>query len=392
MVSAHYPIFKRSVPTLALVVTGVVATLVLITMPVFVGGIVDQFGWGDKEVGWLASADMGGSAVASLIVARFVSRLNWRSTAWVAIFFVVLGNVISIHMDSVLSLFLIRVFTGFSNGLILSLVFVGLCHSSNPDRYFGIYVFSQLTLQACLLVILPDMLGLWGMVSVYLLFASASAATSLLVFLFPRRMPPSGTTVGNEPETKKSGISAISGLAIVALGAQAVYFLAPAAIWGYFESIGQTFTLTINEVGDALGTASLAGIFGALVVIVLGTRFNRLLCMGIGTTISIAAVWILLNGFGFAWFLAAAALFNFAWNYTFPYQMGVLALFDRSGSVAILSLVVQLFGLSFGPMLATFLLFGEGYSVILWACAACFLISYVMFYVSDQRRDSSEGY
>jgi hypothetical protein len=294
-------------------------------------------------------------------------------------------------MDGLIPLLAARIFTGFSNGLILSLVFVGLCHSSNPDRYFGIYVFSQLTLQAILLVVLPDMLDLWGMASVYIMFASASAATSLLVFLFPARMVSAVGPTRNRANYEKPAAPKIGKWAILALAAQAVYFLAPAAIWGYFEAIGETFTLTIGDVGDALGMASLAGIAGALVVIVLGSRFNRLWCMGIGTAVSVTAVWILLNGSGFAWFLVAAALVNFSWNFTFPYQMGVLALFDRTGSVAILSLVVQLFGLSFGPMLATLLLIGEGYSAILWACAICYMISFIMFFVSDRHHGLQEG-
>ena len=61
-------------------------------------------------------------------------------------------------------------------------------------------------------------------------------------------------------------------------------------------------------------------------------------------TISIVSVALLMDGSGMARFFIAASLFNFAWNATFPYQMGVLAQQDRTGAVAILSLLVQLGG------------------------------------------------
>jgi predicted MFS family arabinose efflux permease len=138
-------------------------------------------------------------------------------------------------------------------------------------------------------------------------------------------------------------------------------------------------------VGNALGLASLAGIAGALLVIVLGSRCGRNASMAMGTAVSLAAVWILLHKSGFNWFLLAAALVNLSWNYTFPYQMGTLALFDRHGTVAALSLVVQTFGLSLGPMLASFLLVGKDFSVILWVCQGLYFASFLMFFLSSHR-------
>ena len=167
---------RESIPTLALVVVGVIGSFVLLILPVLVGGMVDQFGWGDKEVGWLASADMAGSAIASLLALTFIARINWKKTTYVAIVFAITGNIVSVYADGFASLMAIRIMTGFSNGFILSIVFVGLCHSSNPERFFGVYVFTQLTLQALLLAALPTVLNAYGMPAIYLILATASGA------------------------------------------------------------------------------------------------------------------------------------------------------------------------------------------------------------------------
>ena len=54
-----------------------------------------HFGWGDREVGWLASADMTGSAIASLCTIPIIGRMRWRLAACVAIAVMITGNLLS---------------------------------------------------------------------------------------------------------------------------------------------------------------------------------------------------------------------------------------------------------------------------------------------------------
>jgi hypothetical protein len=106
--------------------------------------------------------------------------------------------------------------------------------------------------------------------------------------------------------------------------------------------------------------------------------------MAIGSALSIASVLLLMDGSGMTRYFIAAALFNFAWNATFPYQMGALAVLDRTGAVAILSLLVQLGGLAAGPLLASMLHPDQGYGTILLACIGCYFLSLSLFRVSSR--------
>ena len=170
---------------LALIVAGVVATLVLVTMPVFVAGIVDSAGLDDKAVGWFAAADMAGGAFACMLVLPFIGDLQWRGIARIAIACAVVGNLMSLFADSFTTIMLVRVLVGFANGIVLAIVFVGLCQSRHPDRYFGVYVFTQLTLQVVLLAVFPGLIAKFGMPGVFLFLAAASAMSILLVSRFP---------------------------------------------------------------------------------------------------------------------------------------------------------------------------------------------------------------
>lgn len=378
--------FEAHWPTLALLVAGVLHTVVLGTLPLFVAGMVADLNLGEREVGWLASADMAGSALAAMCIIGFVGRVPWRPFACAAIALVIVGNLAAIRAAGFEALLFARVVSGIGGGLILSIVFVGLCRSTNPDRYFGLYTFSQLGLQALFLSFVPSLLSAHGVDALYLLFAAISAGCLLLVVVFPKSVPPALGVGARIADTR--GSRPLPG-AVIALAAQGIYFLAPAAAWAYFERIGQTFGLTLDTIGQALGVAAVVGITGAASVVVLGTRFSRMTSMTFGTALSVATVALLMGGSGFAAFLVAAAVFNFAWNFTFPYQMGTLATLDDSDAVPILSLLVQLIGLALGPLTASFLNPEGGYQIILIACMGCYVASLVLFRIAEGKRASA---
>jgi predicted MFS family arabinose efflux permease len=207
----------------------------------------------------------------------------------------------------------------------------------------------------------------------------------LVVPLFPRGLHESSAR-HPEPTAGRIRLATLTSGAALALTAQAVYFVAPGAAWGYLERIGQTFGLTLAQVGTALGLSTFAGMAGALLVVLVGTRVRRWPAMLIGSGISMLALVLLLEGSGLPRFLLAAALFNFAWNATFPYQMGVLASLDRDGSVAVLSLLMQVGGLALGPMLGSMLHPEEGYAQLLYACVGCYAVSLLLFHIAGRAR------
>ena len=366
----------RTPVTLALVATGVIATLTLGILPIFAGSLVASHGWGDHRLGWIASADMAGSALGCLAVIRSLGRLGWRRAAWIAIALVVTANLLSAWAHAFTELVLLRVLAGAGNGVVLAIVYTGLCHSGQPDRSFGMYAFGQLATQAGLLALLPGWIAGKGTDAMFHLLAAASAMSAMLVFLMPNRLALSAAA----PNTASPGPPLrVNRRAAIALLAQATYFLAPAALWSYFEAFGRGFALSLETIGGVLGASALTGIFGALAVIACGARCPRLPCMAAGTTVSVAAVAFLLAGQGLPAYAAAACLFNFAWNFTFPYQMGVLAANDRDGSVATSSLIVQLVALAAGPAIAALLLTTDGYGRILWGSLACYALSFALF-------------
>jgi hypothetical protein len=103
------------------------------------------------------------------------------------------------------------------------------------------------------------------------------------------------------------------------------------------------------------------------------------------TLASVIAMQTLIGGSGMPAYVAATCLFTFAWNFTFPYQMSLLARLDTTGAVATLSLLVQLCALAIGPLLAAALLGTGGYRTVLTTCNAAYLVSLALFAVGSRR-------
>ena len=123
-------------------------------------------------------------------------------------------------------------------------------------------------------------------------------------------------------------------------------------VWAYIDRIGSAIGLAPEDIGEALGLATIIGIGGSLGAAILSTRYGRLLPISIGVIISILSMTILLDDFNAFQFLVAACVFNFTFNFILPYLMACAAAVDMTGKLIILTSVSSSAGLATGPALA----------------------------------------
>ena len=358
---------------------GVLMTSVLVTLPVLAAAMARQVGGGDEAIGYLAAADMFGCAIACLVIARRLKNLDWRMVIGVALLGVVIGNLASMPLDTMAALLLARLFVGFCGGAALSVVFVALCHTPSPDRSFGIFVFLQLLLQAAALPVFALLYEQWGVPSLYAGLIALALLALLMVGHVPRGLAREPVNVAFDESAPKHGAWAT--ITVVALG---IYFIAPAMIWAFFEPIGRRFDLDPLSIGSALGFSALAGIAGAGTVLMLAARLGRLPSMAIGIGLSMISLLPVFGGSGMPTFLLVTCVFNFAWNFTYPYLMGVIAHYDEAGEVAIYSLATQLLGLAAGPLIGSAILASQqGYPVMVASALLILFISLLLFARSE---------
>ncbi|MGB1439908.1 MAG: hypothetical protein ACPG63_09035, partial [Luminiphilus sp.] len=99
-----------------------------------------------------------------------------------------------------------------------------------------------------------------------------------------------------------------------------------------------------------------AGIAGALLAAVLGSRLGRLMPLMVGILGGALCLYFLVDEFTFLVFALAVCVYNFAWNVVHPFLLAAMADFDRRGRVVVYAVAMQMVGLAFGPGLAASLL------------------------------------
>jgi len=347
---------------------GVIAPEVFIVQPGFVQGMVEYLRFTDAEAGYVASAEMFGLAATTILMSFVAARVNWRYVILVSLLLMFVANALSTVVTDLQGFAALRFVAGLGGGSLVSLGFAIVGMSSNPDRNFGLMIMWVLTYGA---------LGLFVMPAAYEWAASMNAVLWFFA-LFPlaavplvRHLPANGET---SAQAAGGATTITAGLKLLALLAMLAYFTAQGIVWAYLFLIGLAGGLDDQAVANGLTLSQFAGIAGALLAAVLGSRLGRLMPLMVGILGGALCLYFLVDEFTFLVFALAVCIYNFAWNVVHPFLLAAMADFDRRGRVVVYAVAMQMVGLAFGPGLAASLL-GDGSLVNVNKLGAAFFVA-----------------
>jgi predicted MFS family arabinose efflux permease len=375
---------------LALSVTGVLMFKVL---PLIVGAAADEFGLEPRQIGLLASSDLAGITLASLLAPLWVRRVNWRAIAFAALALVVVGNVASAAIDTLGPLLAVRVVTGFGEGMASGLALVVLSDTRNPDRAFGLAVGAPILVGLLAFQVMPPLAHAYGYDGVVLALAGLAALFMAGLPWLPARGRPV-PTAGERRESAQVDAARATGraeaghgrgLVATALAAAAVYHVGLGAVWAFVERMGVAAGFEREWVGSMLGIAVVFGLAGSLLATTIGVALGRLWPIALAVAGQVAALALLVEPVSRTGFVVAACAFQFLWLLSVPYQLGIVAAADRGGRVFVLALAFQALGVAAGPVIAGFLLGPEGFAPVRWLAAVCLGVALAL-YVPVTRR------
>jgi hypothetical protein len=144
-------------------------------------------------------------------------------------------------------------------------------------------------------------------------------------------------------------------------------FLFQAANMGLFAFIiglGKHHGLEVAFISGTLGIANWFATLGAVLVIVLSTRFGIFKPIVGGMLLTMAGTYAF-NYCGVKWIWMAANIgTGITWNFVISHLLGMCARFDRTGQTAVWGGFASKMGLASGPMLASFIVGGGNYSAL----------------------------
>jgi predicted MFS family arabinose efflux permease len=350
----------------------VIGPEVFIVQPGFVLGMVEYMGFDEKVAGDIASAEMWGIAITTLLMTFTAHRFNWRQVFFYSLLIMVIGNLVSIFATSTLYFGLWRFVVGLGAGGLISLAFTVIGLTDKPDRNFGYMIMWVLVYGAVVLMAMPMAYQLVGMQGV-LIFLALLPAIGLI---FVRYLPTSGA---EHVQIEADAINLPSAYKIIALLAMFLYFLAQGVIWAYLFLIGIIGGGTEQEIANGLTASQFLGVAGAFTAAMLGSRWGRSIPISLGILGTFIPLFWLFGSMGALVYGVAVCIYNYFWNLSHPFMLAAMASFDRTGRTVTYAVAAQMLGLAIGPWVAA-RVFTEGdFSNVIWLGIVLFTASLLFF-------------
>lgn len=335
-----------------LIAIGILGSLVLGVSPLIVQGLVQTVHLTLPQAGYCASAETAGLCFGTALALGLGGRLSFRSVVGAGLLLMILGNVLCAVANGFPAFAALRFLTGIGAGL--TMVVNGLlAQTARPQRNFAIYNgFNVATFSAAGSVV-PWLLGVGGIVGVYIGVALLAAACVVNIGVVPCRT--AGGEAGQEAVPAFRAILRDGGLPACAM--QFAFAFGLSIVWTYLGEFGSRSGVSEAHVSSAVSVNWLiAGELGCLATGLLDGRTSPrtlvlMSCLGF-----IAADILFSLGHGLIAFEIGVALFLFNWSVAFPSVMSVVAKLDPSGQLATAAMLVQMAGFSVGPALGAFLL------------------------------------
>lgn len=349
----------------------VIGAAVFIVQPGFVQGLVEIYGFSEQQAGYIASAEIWGLALTTVLLALGGHKVSWHLILKASIVIFALGNIASLLTQDFMQFASMRFLAGMGSGGLVSLTFTIVGLTQRADHNFGYLIMGVLTYGALGLWIMPTALETIGMHGVIVFFA----LFGLSGWPFIAHTPDSG----KEQLQVEVDAMDLSGLfrwfAIVAMF---TYFFAQGVIWAYLFLIGLNGGVSEQGVANGLMLSQFLGIAGAFVPAMLGNRYGRIAPLTIGIIGGSVVLYALYGEFTAMIYAATVCIYNFFWNMTHPFLLAAMASFDQHGRVVVYAVAAQMLGLAVGPAFAATLLEGGNYANVITAGIVIFLASWLL--------------
>ncbi len=353
----------------AAILVGVIGPEVFIVQPGFVQGLVEHLGFDDRSAGYAASIEVWGITATTVLMTFFAHRFNWRRVIAVSLVLVAMSNLLCIGVHDRTTFVLLRFIAGVGAGSLISLSFTTVGLTSNPDRNFGYLIMWVLLYGAVVLYLMPAAFAFGGMTGPLIFFGVFPLVALPLVGAFP-------VNAETHSAVEADAVNLPAPLKALALAAMFAYFIAQGVAWAYLFLIGTAGGLSEQQVATALTLSQIAGVAGALLPALIGSRFGRWKPLSAGIAGGAVALAFLIGHFEYLPFTIWVCAYNFFWNMTHPFLLGSMASFDRRGRVVVHAVALQMLGLAVGPALAASVISAAHYDRVNWLSIAFFAVSW----------------
>jgi predicted MFS family arabinose efflux permease len=352
-------------------------------LPLLVGSMADSLGFGDEQLGWLASSDMGGLFVGSVLTSYCVTKFNRRYLAAIGLILVMLGNYASSQSPDLLPLMMSRFCAGIGAGICYATCTASLAGSHHAARTFSLFLFVMVVMNAFIFYIFPILDGKWGVNGLFMFYMIEAVPILLILPLIPRYCD-EGTdevvSVGEHDGLEKH-IHIPNILPWLCLTAVFSFYILVGAYWAFVERAGVAANIDSNFISSTLTWGQIFSIAGTGLAVWLARRFGQSKPLLIALFVMVVTMLVLAAKFNPMTFVFSVFSFSFFWIFVDVFQLGVLSNIDHSGRYAALVPGSQGAAQAIAPSIAgTLLSYQLGYSAVMILCATAAAVALLIYF------------
>ncbi|CAM3543682.1 Major Facilitator Superfamily protein [Vibrio aerogenes CECT 7868] len=357
-------------------------------MPGLVNALAGNIGLNEAEAGQIVALNGYGGLIGSTIAIFLVRRIQWQPAMF--LFLVLLAAIdlstvwvskLSASTSGVSNYTLMlgwRFLAGTFGGLSLGIGFAVLARLNNPDRAFGTLLFIQFSIGSIVMYFLPELEAQLNAYAVFYVMA-AFVVLSLAFLPFLPALSLKHSTSNQPISGRTASVPSTSHNALLLMLAIITYQIAASAIWAYVGLIGLGANISNDDVSVYIATTGLLGLLGAMLPVINGNRYGRLYWIIAGVAMSVTSAIILsASQLTPLFYVIAMSLLFFSWPAIQSYLLAAAAEQDPSGKLSTIAAVVSSIGLASGPLIASGLLSEKSFSLMLYVCAAIFVLSFIL--------------
>ena len=342
-------------------------------MPALVDGLKVGLGFTNKQAGLVGSCNVYGAACGSFLIVFLVRRINWKSAAHLLLLGLIGMDLLSMLIKSPFALMSARFLHGFIGGMLVGISFSIFARTTAPDRTFGVLLLVQVFAGGLGVMSLPLLVPRFG---TNVLFATLIlfSMTTLVMLQFLPDYPvkaPAPRTPGAAPDKLQ--------LKPLLLALFSVFFFQAGnmGLFAFIIGLGEHRGLEVAFVSETLGIANWFATLGAVLVIVISTRFGIFKPILGGMLLTLAGTYVF-NYCEVKWIWIAANIgTGITWNFVISHLLGMCARFDRTGQTAVWGGFASKMGLASGPLLFSFIVGAGNYSALI--ATALVLLAFATF-------------
>lgn len=328
-------------------------------MPALVDGLIEGLGFSNRQAGFVGSANVYGAALGALTAVFIVKRAPWKTVSRWLLLGLVGMDLLSMLVRSPELLIALRFLHGCVGGMLVGVGFAVISRTEQADRTFGYLLTVQFGLGGLGLMYLPPLVPEFGTSALFMALIAFSLVTFLML-PFLSAYPPRVHSTSHH--SSAGGVN--RGMLVLALLATFLFQAANMGIYAYIIGMGRSAGLEMGFISSTLGVAAWIAIAGSILVILLSTRYGRLVPVSVAMLLTVAGTWILHYSEMKSMYWLANVGVGITWSFIISYLLGMCSDFDQTGQTAALGGFASKMGLASGPFIAALVVGQDNYGLL----------------------------